>query len=110
MHTPNYLQLFRKRAHLTREDVAFILQVHSLPDISRWESGTRQPRMHVRIIYHLLFNIPMQTLFTPDRQELTQGVCERIDKRIQELELLLPDPKVQCRIAFLEDTLKRLTQ
>lgn len=104
----NYLRLFRKRSHLTQSDIAYILQLPDYANVSRWEQGHRKPNLETLITYHLLFNIPIESLFERQRHELKGRVKERLAQRISELKTLSHEPKVDSRIRFLDSILSRL--
>jgi transcriptional regulator with XRE-family HTH domain len=105
----NYLRILRKQSLLTQADLAAVLKLVDQANISRWEIGMHIPGVDVLLVYHLLFEVPIESIFERQRQELVHPVVERIRERIGLLKELEPDPKLQGRIDFLSKALSRLT-
>lgn len=104
----NLLRLFRKRSDLTQADIASILRISDFSNVSRWEQGIRLPNVEVLMTYHLLFDIPIETLFERHKAELRQIIGPRIQERIDYLLTLGEDPKVICRVNFFSKALARI--
>lgn len=105
-----YLRTYRKRAQLTQADLASLMDLSDYSNVSRWEAGLRRPNIEMLLVYHLLFQIPVEELFERQKLELLSPICKRIEMRIQELKAIVPsDDRLAERIAFLEAALKRLT-
>lgn len=110
MPTPHHhLRMHRKRSQLTQADIAFIMQLSDYSSISRWEKGIRGPSIDMLMVYHLLFDTPIESLFMDHKHQLAKTISQRIFSRIAELKTMNPDPKLSHRIAFLEGALTRLT-
>ncbi|MBS1686316.1 MAG: helix-turn-helix transcriptional regulator [Bacteroidetes bacterium] len=105
----NLLRLFRKRAELTQADIAAILKISDFSNVSRWEQGLRLPNVEVLMTYHLLFDIPIETIFERHKLELRPTILPRIKERIEYLKTLGEDAQVIRRIAFFSSALQRLT-
>ena len=67
------------------------------------------PWVEILLMYHLLFNIPIESLFERQKQELKETIGERIKHLIEHLKSGPPDSKVASRIAFIESALNRLS-
>jgi hypothetical protein len=61
------------------------------------------------MLYQVLFEIPVESLFSGHTEKIAGVIPERISLLIKELQTLYPTPKVTSRIAYLDATLKRLT-
>src|SRR5690349_16266076 len=105
----NNLRMYRKRSQLTQTDIAFIMKLSDYANISRWEQGYRQPNIEMLLIYHLLFDIPIESLFERQKHELRDFIGKRIGLLLGELKNLSSDAKAASRIAFLDSALTRLT-
>ena len=105
----NFLRLVRKRTQLTQVDIAAILRISDYANVSRWEQGQKTPNVEVLLVYHLLFNVPVESLFERQKEQLKPIILPRIRERISELRALPPDPKVEGRIRYLESVLGRIT-
>lgn len=104
----NYLQMYRKRSKLDQTDIAFIMKLSDDSSISRWEKGKRKPSLALLMVYNMLFDIPIDSLFERQRRELALRIRERVDKRIRGLKALPQTTKVSQRIFSLEAALERL--
>ena len=105
----NYLRAFRKRTAITQTDIGFLLNQPDTISICRYEQGERKPPMEMILLYHLLFDVPVHTLFEIQKDNLNEDVIMRLEQLINNLKLREPSQRVNSRIAFLTATLKRLT-
>ncbi|MCW3128270.1 MAG: family transcriptional regulator [Bacteroidetes bacterium] len=105
----NFLRIVRKRTHLTQVDIASILKISDFANVSRWEQGQKTPNVEMLLGYHLLFDIPIESLFDRQKHELKRAIIPRIQDRIRYLKTLDSDPKVQNRIDYLGSILSRIT-
>jgi transcriptional regulator with XRE-family HTH domain len=105
----NYMRTVRKRSLLTQTDIAFILKLSDYSNVSRWEAGLHKPSIEALLVYHLLFETPVESLFERQRTELVRTIIERIKERIDYLRSLESDPKIHSRITYLASVVTRLT-
>lgn len=105
----NYLRWHRRKSSLTQEDLIFILGAKDKSVVSRWEQGDRKPDVYTLLSYHLLFGIPIETMFERQRQALAKGISDRIRERMEYLKRSRPDGIALKRIAFLNEVLAKLT-
>lgn len=59
----NYLRMYRKRAGLSQDEVAFLLGVKSGAKVSRYERRRRVPPLETALAYEAIFRIPVRELF-----------------------------------------------
>lgn len=104
----NYLKWYRNQSKLTQNDIAFILDLKDIANVSRWEQGQRQPDIFTLLAYHLLFSIPVEHLFERQRSQLIVSLAKRIALRIQLLKENKPDGHALKRIEFLSNALNGL--
>lgn len=110
MHiTTNNLRLYRKRAHLIQEDVAFISSIADYATISRIENGQAKPNLEVAIVYHLLFEMPVDTFFEDITASVKVSIVDRLKLRLENLQQNHSGSNVMKRIDFLQAVLARLT-
>lgn len=105
----NFLRIARKRTQLTQLDIASILKISDFANVSRWEQGHKTPNVEVLLGYHLVFGVPIESLFERQKHEIRKVLVPRIRDRIEYLRTLNPDPKVQNRTTYLESAFHRLT-
>lgn len=59
----NYLRTYRKRAHLSQDDVAFLLGGEVGTTVSRHEVGSRIPSLETALAYEAVLGAPIRELF-----------------------------------------------
>ncbi len=59
----NYLRTFRKRSHLSQDEVAFLLGGGSGCKVSRYERFTRVPNLQTAMAFEVVYGIPIKELF-----------------------------------------------
>lgn len=104
----NFLRIVRKRTQLTQIDIASIMKISDSANVSRWEHGMKNPGVEILLTYHLLFDIPIESLFDRQKQEMKEIIIPRIEERVRHLKALEQDPKIQSRINYLGSVLTRL--
>ncbi|MBK7359011.1 MAG: helix-turn-helix transcriptional regulator [Saprospiraceae bacterium] len=106
---PNYLKVYRKRSPLQQEDMLSISGLQDVSSISRYEKGQREPTKEILLVYHYIFDTPMEHFFILESQVMLPRLIERIKERIRELEkedqITL---KNTSKIKFLEQAIIRL--
>lgn len=110
MNMHKFLREHRKRSPLTQNDLGFLMGLDDYSNVSRWESGLRTPKPEVLVTYHVLFDVPMESLFEGRKGELAGELCPRIKLRLEELKAYPTSQNVRKRIFFLENALKRLSE
>lgn len=108
-HDKNYLRSFRKRTAITQSDIGFLMNNRDKIDICRFEQGERQPPVEMALLYHLLFDAPIHSLFEIQKDNLNEDLIVRIGRLLDELKQQAPSQRVNSRIAFLTSTLTRLS-
>lgn|GEM_PF-799894 len=105
----NYLRESRKRTDISQYDIGFLLNLPDYSNVCRWEQGQRKPTVDMILLYHLLFDVPVETLFEHQKDSMKEDLIVRLDLLIMELRQVKPTPKVNSRIAFLTSALARLS-
>ena len=70
--THNRLWLARKRRGLRQKQVAFLLNHHTVDQISRYEKGLRVPTLETALRLEIVYQTPLRLLFA-DLYEKLQG-------------------------------------
>jgi len=106
---PNYLRVFRKRSPLMQEDMLSISGLLDVSSISRYEKGQRDPTKEILLVYHHVFDAPIELFFELESNAMLPGLIQRMKERIKELEtedqITL---KNTSKIKFLEQAIIRL--
>jgi transcriptional regulator with XRE-family HTH domain len=105
----NYLSKFRKQTDITQSDISFLLNLPDIFTVCRFEQGERKPPLEMILLYHLLFDAPVQSLFEIQKDNLNEDLIVRIRQLINELKQHAPSQRTRNRIAFLMETLTKLT-
>ena len=104
----NQMRMVRKRTGLVQEDIAYILRCSDYSSVSRWEQGIKVPPLQVIILYHILFEIPVEFMFQRQKRDMSRYLGARIRSRVNHLRTLHLSAKATKRISYLENALTRL--
>lgn len=95
----NYLRVYRRRWHLTQEELAFLFGYDGESIISRFEREERTITLAVAAACHSIFGVEPNELFPA----LFDGVEQKVVQRMQELrERLLKSKRSQKTLAKLQ--------
>lgn len=78
-------------------------------NVSRYEKSQRAPNIEFLLVYHHLFNVPIETFYEHHSQNVLVNLSRRIDDMISDLNKENNPQKNSSKIAFLEEALNRLT-
>jgi DNA-binding XRE family transcriptional regulator len=82
---PNYIRTYRKRAHLTQKEVAFLLGSKTSGYVCRHERLRQVPNLQTMLAYEILFRTPVRNLFGEVHQDVEQKLLQRIRLLVQKL-------------------------
>ena len=105
----NLLREFRRRTAITQSDIGFLMNQSDTISICRYEQGERKPPMEMILLYHLLFDVPVHSLFEVQTDNINEDLIVRISQLIEKLKLRNPSQRINSRIAFLTGVFARLT-
>jgi transcriptional regulator with XRE-family HTH domain len=110
MKTTNHkLQVFRENHHLTLEDVEVLLgNEKSFTSLHRYETKHVVPQLKLSILYHLLFDIPIDHFFIDTKRELRQRLLVRIPNIIDDISILKSQNIATKKIKVLSKALENL--
>jgi len=77
----NYLRSYRRRQHLTQDEVAFLLGGECGTKISRYERERRLPPLGTALAYEAILGVPIRELFA--------GRFEKVEREVRRRALLL---------------------
>lgn len=103
------LRSYRKKTCLSQQDVAELFGNKDVSQISRYETCPITPQMEISLLYHLIFNVPMNMFFARQKEELRKKLVLRIPNVIHELNCVSPNDLTDEKITFLNALLSTLT-
>jgi DNA-binding XRE family transcriptional regulator len=104
-----YLRMYRKRAGLTQEEIAFLCGAMSGTSFTRHESAERLPVLRTALMYELIFRVPVRDIYEGVVDEARHVVRARAAALCASLER---KPKTRARdhkIAHLKGVIEDLT-
>ena len=105
----NYLRSYRKDTALTLKDIATLLGKRDKSYIGRIENGMRPPTIEVVMLYHLLFDVPIDEFFIPQKQDVTEKLLENTATLIDKLQVLPLEQNAKSRVTFLKSVFTKIT-
>lgn len=72
-----YLRSYRRHAHLTQANLAYLLGASTGVKVSRYESGRRLPSLETGLAYEAALGIPVCQLFRDRCEEIAEQVAKR---------------------------------
>jgi len=81
-----YLRSYRQHAHLSQEELAYLLGAATAAKVSRYESGNRIPSLETGLAYEAALGEPVAKLFHGRYEEIRELVEERRRKMRAEKE------------------------
>jgi transcriptional regulator with XRE-family HTH domain len=90
--------------------MTFLSDIQDTTNISRYEKGQREPNNETLLVYHFLYDAPIEELLKPESRIVKHKIVKRIRDLINELrkkeQITLMNTS---KINFLEQTFNRLT-
>ena len=108
--TINHLRSYRKHTDITQYDIAMLLQLKGNTLVSRSEKGFRTPSLEMVVIYHLLFDTPLNALIANHIEVYKEQLLEGLPKLIEEIKRIDGSKNEQSRIDFLTGVIVRLSK
>ena len=72
-----YLRSYRRHAHLTQENLGYLLGASTGVKVSRYESGSRTPSPETGLAYEAALGVPVCQLFRGRYEEIADQVATR---------------------------------
>ena len=104
-----YLHKFRKQTDITQSDMGFLMNRRDDIHICRAETGKRTPSIEMLLVYHLLFNTPIDSFLQIQKDDVIEDLIVRVGLLIHKLKQMEATPTAKSRIAFLTSVQARLT-
>lgn len=107
MYIINYLKQARRSANLTLQDMAYLLDM-DFSNLSKYETGKKQPPARVIIAYHIITKTPLKKLFKYSLLGVIDEVSSKTTSLISQLEDEMTTPKLKKRILALYEVLNNI--
>ena len=74
----NQLWLARKSSGLQRKEVAYLLDHHTVDQVSRYEKGLRQPSLKIILQLEIIYGLPARLLFPEYYEQFKAKILHKI--------------------------------
>ncbi len=108
MNITKQLKEIRLATPLLIKDVAALLGHKNWSKLSRIESGKQAPSWEIILGYHLLFNVPLETLVPHDSSRLTRKICTHIMNYHEQVREEVQSPERFNRVNYIKHIHDRL--
>jgi transcriptional regulator with XRE-family HTH domain len=76
----NYLRMYRKRACLSQQEVAFLLGCTNSGKMSRYEHYARRPNLETLFAFEAVFGAPARELFAGEFEKVEEKIKARAQR------------------------------
>ncbi len=84
---PNYLKMYRRRAGLSQEELAFLLGATAGSGVvSRYENGSRFPSLETILALEMVLNAPVTKLYEAHVRQVEPIISQRACQLLEEIE------------------------
>jgi transcriptional regulator with XRE-family HTH domain len=104
----NYLRVYRRRQHLTQEELAFLFGYDAESIISRFESEERMITLAVAIACQTIFGVEPKEMFPALFASLEQRVVERMYELRDRLTQSRMTQRTLAKLELLQEALTRI--
>jgi transcriptional regulator with XRE-family HTH domain len=104
----NYLRVYRRRWHLTQEELAFLFGYDAESIISRFEREERTITLAVATACQMLFGVEPKELFPALFDSVEQGVVQRMYELRERLANGEPSRMTLAKLQLLQEALGRI--
>ncbi len=104
----NYLRVYRRRWHLTQEELTFLFGYDAELIISRFEREERTITLTVAAACHTIFGVEPKELFPALFDSVEQKVVLRMHELRERLVKSKPSQKTLAKLQLLQDALGRI--
>lgn len=104
----NYLRVYRRRWHLTQEELAFLFGYDAESVVSRFESEERAITLAVAIACQTIFGVEPRELFPALYTSLEQSVSQRMYELRDSLAQSEITQRTLAKLDLLQEALRRI--
>jgi DNA-binding XRE family transcriptional regulator len=98
----------RRRSGLTQDDVAFLVGLRAASQVSRHESGEREPDLRLALGYKLIFNATVHELLPHIYFEVAQQISSRAQTLLNQESEIPESQRSTCKVVNLQDLVRRI--
>ena len=102
----NYLRTYRKRAHLTQKEVAFLVGSQTSANVCRHEQSQQSPNLHTLLAYEMLFRTPVRNLYGGTYDKVADKLMGRIHLLLRRLTRSCPSKANMAKMEVLNHILR----
>lgn len=104
---PNYMRMYRKKSALSQKDVEYLLIQNT--SLCLIEKGKRTPKIDVLLVYHLLFNTSIESIFELRCKIIQSNLIKNCKKLMTIIKKDTYNPRLNSfKIKSLEEMIERL--
>jgi DNA-binding XRE family transcriptional regulator len=107
--TFNYLQTYRKRTGISSKEMAAMIGIDT-GNLSKMESGKREPSIWVLIAYHVILKIPIEKLFKNQFKDVLSVCLQNSTTLKDQLLEEMTTPNLSHTVVLLDAIVDRLTE
>ena len=97
----SYLKTHRKHSGLTQAEIAFLLNHPNAQIVSRYERQIQKPDLEAAFALQVVFDVPAHEIFEGIFTEIEITIQGRAYLLAKKVELILPSPSRDRKLAFL---------
>ena len=108
---PNTISLFRslrRQSGLTQEDVAFLVGLKAASQVSRHESGEREPELRLALGYKLIFDATAHELLPNIFLDVAKDIAGRVHILLDRENATPNDQRSACKAEHLRKLTERI--
>jgi DNA-binding XRE family transcriptional regulator len=105
----NYLRVYRRRWHLTQEELAFLIGYEAESIISRLEREERTITIAVAYACQTIFGLEPNELFPAIYKDVEERVAHRMHELRDKLLQSAPTQKTLAKLELLQEALGRIS-
>jgi DNA-binding XRE family transcriptional regulator len=98
----------RRRSGLTQDEVAFLVGLRTASQVSRHESGEREPDLRLALGYKLIFNATVHELLPHIYFEVAQQIGNRARKLLDQRSEEPESQRSTCKAEHLRNLVRRV--
>lgn len=100
---PNYLRMYRRRIHLTQDELAFLIGGRDGSRLSRYENYQRVPPLEIALALEAALGVPVSELFRGEYAKVEEIVKRRVKVLEYQVRREVSDARQTRRATYLAE-------